>query len=139
VPYFADEQEVYQHLGRLFQDVVADAELAPQLQRLDTTVQFRHRAPDSTITLKLLGEQDPRVDLGATDLEPEVVLSMAADTAHRLWLGKANLTIALARGQIRVKGPVAKLLKLVPLVKPLCPRYYAQLEAEGRRDLAAAE
>ena len=62
-------------------------------------------------------------------------MTMDADTAHRFWLGKVNVTIAIARGQIRTKGPVAKILKLVPLVKPVFPRYRAQLEAAGRADL----
>ena len=63
-------------------------------------------------------------------------MTMDADTAHRFWLGKVNVTMALARGQIKAKGPVAKILKLVPLVKPVFPRYKAQLEAAGRSDLA---
>ena len=65
-------------------------------------------------------------------MEPEVVMSMEADTAHRFWLGKVNVTVALARGQIKAKGPVAKILALT---KPVFPRYKAQLEAQGREDL----
>jgi hypothetical protein len=60
---------------------------------------------------------------------------MEADTAHRFFLGKVNVTTALARGQIKAKGPVAKILKLVPLTKPIFPRYKAQLEEQGRDDL----
>jgi hypothetical protein len=60
---------------------------------------------------------------------------MEADTAHRFWLGNVNVTVALARGQIKAKGPVAKILKLVPLTKPIFPRYKAELEAQGRQDL----
>ena len=55
-------------------------------------------------------------------------MTMDADTAHRFWLGKVNVTVALARGQMKAKGPVAKILKLVPLAKPVFPRYRAQLE-----------
>ena len=52
-------------------------------------------------------------------------MTMDADTAHRFWLGKVNVTVALARGQMKAKGPVAKILKLVPLVEaglPALPR-----------------
>jgi putative sterol carrier protein len=63
-------------------------------------------------------------------------MTMDADTAHRFWLGKVNVTVALARGQIKAKGPVAKILRLVPLTKPVFPRYKAQLQAAGRGDLA---
>jgi putative sterol carrier protein len=78
------------------------------------------------------------VDCGPTTLEPEVVMTMDADTAHRFWLGKVNVTVALARGQIKAKGPVAKILKLVPLVKPVFPRYRSILERAGREDLVEA-
>jgi putative sterol carrier protein len=71
-------------------------------------------------------------------MEPEVVMTMEADTAHRFWLGKVNVTVALARGQMKAKGPVAKILKLVPLTKPIFPRYRALLEQDGREDLIEA-
>jgi hypothetical protein len=34
---------------------------------------------------------------------------------------------------------VAKILKLVPLTKPIFPRYKAQLEEQGRDDLVNAD
>ena len=86
------------------------------------------RNPDSQITVKMIDGEDGQVDKGETDLEPEVVMTMEADTAHKFWLGKVNVTVALARGQMKAKGPVAKILKLVPLVKPVFPRYREMLE-----------
>jgi putative sterol carrier protein len=135
VAYFKDEQEVYQYVGKLFEDLMADEALASQFQKANTIVQYQYREPDSTITVKMLDGESTQVDLGPTTLEPEVVMAMEADTAHRFWLGKVNVTVALAKGQIKAKGPVAKILKLVPLVKPVFPRYRAQLEAAGREDL----
>jgi hypothetical protein len=136
VPYFKDEQEVYDHLGRLFLDLLADEELAPKFRTANTIVQYRYHNPDSQITVKLIEAEEGQVDLGPTRLEPEVVMTMDADIAHRFWLGKVNVTVALARGQMKAKGPVAKILRLVPLTKPVFPRYRAQLEAAGRGDLA---
>jgi putative sterol carrier protein len=60
---------------------------------------------------------------------------MEADTAHKFWLGEVNVTVAMARGQIKAKGPVAKILKLVPMTKPVFPRYKKQLTEQGRADL----
>jgi putative sterol carrier protein len=82
--------------------------------------------------------EDSQVDCGDTSLEPEVVMTMEADTAHRFWLGQVNVTVALARGQIKAKGPVAKILKLVPLTKPIFPRYRRIIEEGGRPDLLEA-
>jgi putative sterol carrier protein len=136
--YFKDADEVYQYLGKLFEDLAQDDELGPKFQKANTIVQYQYREPDSTITVKLLQDEEGQVDLGPTDMEPEVVMSMDADTAHKFWLGKVNVTVALARGQMKAKGPVAKILKLVPLVKPVFPRYRKMLEEGGRQDLLEA-
>ena len=138
MPYFKDADEVYAFIGKLFQDLANDEELAPKFRRANTIVQYRYRNPESQITVNLLEDGEGGVDCGDTDMEPEVVMSMEADTAHRFWLGKVNVTVALARGQMKAKGPVAKILKLVPLVKPVFPRYRAQLEEAGRSDLLEA-
>jgi len=138
LPYFKDADEVYRFIGKLFQDLADDEELAPRFRRANTIVQYRYRNPESIITVNLREGEDGRVDLGETDMEPEVVMSMDADTAHRFWLGKVNVTVALARGQMKAKGPVAKILKLVPLVRPVFPRYRAMLEEAGRGDLVEA-
>ena len=136
--YFKDAQEVYDTVGKLFQQLAEDEELAPKFRQANTIVQYDYREPDSTITIRLQEGQPGDVDFGETELEPEVTMSMEADTAHKFWLGEVNVTVALARGQIKAKGPVAKILKLVPLTKPVFPRYKAMLEADGRQDLLDA-
>ena len=138
MPVFKDDQEVYQYIGKLFQDLTDDPELSSKFQRADTIVQYRYSNPDSQITVKMKEVEDGQVDLGPTDLEPEIVMTMEADTAHRFWLGKVNVTMALAKGQMKAKGPVAKILKLVPLVKPVFPRYQKMLEEAKRDDLLKA-
>lgn len=133
--YFKDAQEVYDTIGELFTELAADDELAPKFRQANTIVQYQHSDPDSTITVRLKEDEPTDVEFGETEMEPEVVMSMEADTAHRFWLGQVNVTTALARGQIKASGPVAKILKLVPLTKPAFPRYKALLEAQGRDDL----
>jgi putative sterol carrier protein len=137
VPYFKDDQEVYEYLGKLFQDLMNDEQLSAQFKRANTIVQYRYNNPESQITVRMQEGEESQVDLGPSDLEPEVIMTMDADTAHRFFLGKVNVTVAMARGQIKAKGPVAKILKLVPLVKPIFPRYQAELEEAGRSDLVA--
>ena len=136
--YFKDEQDLYDNIGKLLQGLLKDEELAPKFRQANTIVQWQYREPDAQITARMLEDQDGQVDLGPTELEPEVVMTMEADTAHRFWLGNVNVTVALARGQMKAKGPVAKILKLLPLVKPVFPRYRAQLEKDGRKDLIEA-
>ena len=135
MPVFKDDQEVYQYIGQLFVDLTDDPELSPKFRRADTIVQYRYSNPDSQITVKMKDGQEGQVDFGESAMEPEIVMTMEADTAHKFWLGKVNVTMALARGQMKAKGPVAKVLKLVPLTKPIFPRYRQMLEKAGRQDL----
>jgi hypothetical protein len=138
LPLFKDDQEVYQFIGKLFQDLADDEELGPRFRKADTIVQYRYSNPESMITVKMKDGEDGRVDFGSSDMDPEIVMMMEADTAHKFWLGKVNVTMALARGQMKAKGPVAKILKLVPLTKPIFPRYKQMLEESGRQDLLDA-
>ena len=133
--YFKDAGEVYACLGELFRLLVADEELSAQFRDADTIIRYDYRKPEAQITCKLLSAEPAQVDLGASALEPEVVMKMDADVAHRFWLGKLNVAIALARGQIKTEGPIAKVLPLASLVKLVVPRYRALLEAAGRSDL----
>ncbi len=135
---FKDDQEVYAYIGKLFQDLANDDELGPRFRKADTIVQYQYSNPDSQITVKMKDGEDGQVDFGTTSLDPEIVMVMEADTAHKFWLGKVNVTMALARGQMKAKGPVAKILKLVPLTKPIFPRYKEMLEEKGRTDLLEA-
>ncbi len=135
---FKDDQEVYAYIGKLFQDLADDDQLGPKFRKADTIVQYVYSNPDSRITVKMKDGEDGQVDFGETTMEPEIVMTMEADTAHKFWLGKVNVTMALAKGQMKAKGPVAKILKMVPLVKPVFPLYQALLEQDGREDLLAA-
>ena len=136
--YFKDAQEVYDTIGTLFSDLAQDEELAPKFRKANTIVQYVYTDPDSVITGRLQEGEEGDVDFGETEMEPEVTMRMKADTAHRFWLGKVNVTVAIARGEIKPQGPVAKILRLVPLTKPVFPRYKALLESQGRQDLIDA-
>ena len=136
--YFKDAQEVYDTVGKMFASVTNDEELGPKFRKANTIVQYAYTEPDATITVRLQEGQPGDVDFGETEMDPEVTMRMKADTAHRFWLGEVNVTMAIARGEIKPQGPVSKILKLVPLTKPIFPRYRAQLEADGRQDLIDA-
>lgn len=135
MPYFKDAQEVYDTVGKLFVELTEDEELAPKFRKADTIVRYEYTEPESAITVRLQEDHEGQVDFGETEMEPEVTMRMKADTAHKFWLGKVNVTMAIARGEIKPQGPVSKILKLVPLTKPVFPRYREQLEADGRQDL----
>jgi putative sterol carrier protein len=136
--HFKDDNDVYRFIGRLLQELAQDPELAPQFRQADTTVRFALHDPDAQMTIVMCRDREMQVDLGPSELDPEVVMSMAADTAHGFWVGKVNLTAALGSGEINATGPVAKILRFVPLVTPSFVRYEQMLREAGRTDLLEA-
>lgn len=132
---FKDTDELYSVLGRFFTEVTLDEELWPKFRRANTIVRYELADPQARITVRMLEDEEPKVDFGSSSLEPEVVMTMDADVAHRFWQGAVNVSAALARGQIKAKGPVAKILQLVPVAQPAFPRYVEELRAMGREDL----
>lgn len=134
--YFECAEDVYATIGRLFAELIAgDDDLAVTFRGADTVVRYEYTDPTAVITVELRADRGS-VQFGESGLDPEVTMSMSADTAHRFWLGEVDVTTALARGEIRARGPATKLLRLVPLAKPLFPRY-RQLIDLGRPEFAA--
>jgi hypothetical protein len=135
LPFFADAEELYRFVGRLLRDLSDDPELGPLFRKANTIVQYRTTNPDAVITAKLLDGESGQVDFGETELQPQVTMWMEADQAHLFWLGKVRPTLALAKGDMQARGPVAKILKLVPLARSGFDRYVKMLEDAGREDL----
>lgn len=135
MPVFKDSTEVYKYLGGIFEKGLDDPEIGPKLRGSGVVLQISYTDPNSVITVDM---PEGKVYTGDTDLTPNVRMFMSADTGNRFWLGKVNLTAAMAKGQVRAKGPVAKVMKLVPVAKGLFPAYQEMLEQDDRQDLLNA-
>lgn len=139
---FSTADDVNASLGRLLQELAADAEFAPRLMVLDTVLQFRFRNPDAIATLTLRGDDAPAVVLGPLPdgtTAPEIVVTLDADVAHALWRGRHNVAVGLARGTIQAKGETTRIVELLRLTDEIAPFYDQLLRTAGRDDLADAE
>jgi 2-oxoisovalerate dehydrogenase E1 component len=62
---------------------------------------------------------------------------MHADTAHKFWMQKINLMIAITKGEIKVKGPIPAVMRLLPVIKPSFQIYRELLKDLGYYELLA--
>jgi len=125
--YFTDENEVYKYIGGVFRAAESQPEVGDKLRAANITLQLNYSDPAASLTVKF---QDPlEVIDGGQDDSADVRLSMPADIANKYWRGEYNLAVGLAKGHVKAKGPVNKILKLVPITKPLFP-VYKELIAE---------
>lgn len=125
MPYFESDTEAYKYLAGVWHQAKAHPEVGPALASAGIVLQLRYSDPECQTTVAL---QDPiEIHEGDTDLEPDVVLTLSCDDADKYWRGELNLAVALAKGTAKSKGPVNKILKLVPRTKPMFPLYRAMV------------
>lgn len=133
---FKDDNDVYKYVGGVFERSTTDPELAPTFAASGVILRVTYTDPDSVITCDF---PEGKVYTGAgVGPNPNVELFMTGDNGNKFWLGNLNLPVAMAKGSVRAKGPVPKILKLVPAAKALFGPYREMLEADGRTDLLNA-
>lgn len=135
---YRDADQMYELLGGLFNDLTTDPVIAEKFAASGLVIQFKYTEPDAEIWLDA-SKKDPN-NLGvicgpAEGLTAEVEMSMKADMAHEFWLGNVNLMVALTRKQIVAKGPIPKIMKLLPVIKPAYDKYKALLKDKGLEDM----
>ena len=131
--FFNDEAEVFQYLGGVFHKA-AETEVGPKLATADIDLQIYYSDPEAKILIKMHGDNIEVFD-DTENEDADVKLFMPADIGDKYWRGEYNLAVGLAKGHVKAKGPVNKILKLVPLTKPIFPMYR---EMVAPKDAAAA-
>ncbi len=135
---FKDEQEVYDVLGTFFRNAAVDEEIGPEIKKSGLVIQFEYSEPRSKLTIDASSPSSGKyydVYEGEVDKKPDVQMTMKADVANQFWLGKVNLLAALSRRQMVAKGPIPKILKLLPAIQPAYKKYQVYLQEIERTDL----
>ncbi len=131
--YFQSDREIYEYIGGVFRTGGDHPEVGLQLRSAGVVLQLHYTEPDALTTVKFTEDFD--VIEGETDVVPDVQLFLSGDIADKYWRGDYNLAVGLAKGQVKAKGPVNKILKIVPLTKPLFTIYR---EKTAEKDAAAS-
>jgi hypothetical protein len=136
-------EEMYEIAEKVAQRTLGEEELARKLQASKLILQFKYSdeerwGPDVIPCVTVDCTVDPLViSTGDTDLDPTILMTMEAFTAHLFWMQKLNLMAAITRGQIKAKGPIPKAMRLLPMLKPFYKNYRIVLAELGRDDLLA--
>jgi hypothetical protein len=141
MPIFKDFEELHTCFGRLYDESKRDSRIAPKIKDAHLVIRFRYDDPEAVVTINAAApptQKDAYFDVlwgETTELKPDIEMSMKADIAHQFWHGKINLMTALTRKQIVAKGPIPKILKLLPAVEPMYEMYPRILHDLHRDDL----
>jgi hypothetical protein len=141
--YFKDSQECDQILGGFFRKMSEGVagkdpvllEIQRKMAEMGLIVKFVWREPVLSLTLDFT--KDPfGVYANDETINPTATFTLTADNGHKFWHGQINLAKALTTKTIVARGPIPKILKLLPVIEPMYKRYPMYLKDIGRADLA---
>lgn len=115
---YRDTAQMYEVLGGLWKQLLDHPEYGPEYREANLVVKFNLTDPPGVLWVT-----PERVITGDADLKPDVEMTLAGDVAHQFWLKQITLPVALARKLITAKGALNKVMKMLPLLKPLHEAY----------------
>lgn len=127
---FHSTDEFEEMISGYFRFVAADPAISNRLLASSIVIRFTYREPNAVVLVDCSGNE-VQVKPGDSKSPAEVEMSMEAEIAHRFWSGKVNLTKALARREIVAKGPVPRILELLPAIRPAYELYPKYLRDHG--------
>jgi hypothetical protein len=130
---FHSPQEFREVMDRTFALMSDDPDMGPKLRAADTPQRFEFTDLDMVVNIRAGRPDEPNLAWEWTDdvsWEPKVKMTMSSDTANSYFQGKENIAIAIARRRIKAGGDVKAALAIIPLTKPLFPRYREMISAD---------
>lgn len=133
---FASPEEFREVMDKAFAIISTDPDVGPKLR--ETGVVQRYEFPDVELGVSL--EPTSTTEDGEPCLkwcwdderagEPDVELSMESDVANSYFQGQENIAIAIARRRLKPRGDLRKVLVVIPLTKPVFPKYAEMIARE---------
>jgi hypothetical protein len=114
MPVFENKEIVTKMFGEIWTRMVNETEFGPKLKESGISLYFIINDPDLEM---YVDENGPLFGDEASNKTPVVTMKMAGDNVHRFWLNSLNIPKALAMRQVIAKGPVNKVLQVLPLLK----------------------
>ena len=133
-PGFRSVAEFREVMDRTFTLMSEDPEMGPKLRDADTPQRFEFTDLDLVVNLRAGGEGEPNLAWEWTDdvaWEPKVRMTMSSEIANRYFQGNENVAIAIARRRMKAGGDVKAALTIIPITKPLFPRYREMISADS--------
>ncbi len=131
---FRSVAEFREVMDRAFTMMSDDPEMGPRLRDADVPQRWEFEDLDLVVNIRARRGSE-RANLhwrwsDEIDWRAKVKMKMSSEVANRYFQGKENVPLAIARRRIKTSGDIRAALALIPVTKPLFPRY---------RDLVARE
>ena len=131
---FESKEQFQEIFNKFWEKATTNSEIMEKLAKSQVVVRFDIEDPSVQMTINFR-DPGPNGEIGTltfdSDVEPEIIVWSKSETTNKFWQGKLNTTVAMARGQVKLDGSVAKALGLLSKIKPLYEVYPAILKEMG--------
>ena len=127
MPIFENEGQLYEVFGGLWKELLAEDKFNARLKKSRLTLKFITKEPDGCMWVS----HDRVLTGDEANLDALITLQLPSDMAHEFWLDKLNLGTALKSPEVKVKGPLPKLMAMLPLLKSVYKKYPEHCQKHG--------
>ena len=120
---FETKEKMQMVLGGLFEKLLSDPVFGPKFAKAGITIKFNITEPNAALWVTPGDGTRGKVFWDLSGDKATVEMSLSGDTCHKFWLKQISMPIALAKGLIKAKGPMPKILKLLPMLDPAYQAY----------------
>jgi putative sterol carrier protein len=134
--FWKDENEPIVMFLKMFEECTKVEDISKGLKKVNQLIWFDYTqdGPNCSFWVDCRGGEI-KAGQGKPEEDPDLIMSLSADDAHRSWSNKLNPVMAITRKKIKVKGSATGLLKLAPKLKKVAEVYVGVLKEMGREDI----
>lgn len=112
---FKDTNHMYEFLEDLWKHIVFEAGIGEKMKEYGVSYKYILSDPDGYLYADsenvIVGEEANR--------DAVITMELSGDTVIKFWTKQLALPVALATRKIKSKGPIPKVLKMLPALKPV--------------------
>lgn len=112
---FKDTNHMYEFLEDLWKHIVFEAGLGEKMREYGVTYKYILTEPDGYLFV----DSDNVITGEAANKDAVITMELSGDTVVKFWTKQLSLPVALATRKIKSKGPIPKVLKMLPALKPV--------------------
>jgi putative sterol carrier protein len=134
MPYYENSEQLKDVFANFWPRAKKQDEVHEKLAKSGIIVRFDIEQPEVHVTINFQEEgEDGKLGTLSfdSDVEPEIAVWSTSETTNKFWQGKLNTTIAMAKGDVKLDGSIAKALGLLSKIKPLFKIYPEVLKDMG--------
>lgn len=138
--FFESKEQLIQVFDAFWPRAIALEDVYKKLCKSEIIVRFDVEEPDMTMTIdfkNLDSDGNQGILLYDEGPEPDITVWSKSDVTNKFWQGRLKTSVAMARGQVKMKGSITKGLGLIGKIKPLYPIYIQVLKDLGLEHLLA--